>query len=92
MNGRQLECIRVLAPGIIKLVSMGFIPPLICLITLAHLLAAHELHSIIGVGVSTTTTSSAAARRFLLLLPLVTAIGMDLAFLLVVLPCCLLVP
>ncbi len=80
-------------PGSMKLGSMCLVPPEICLVTLAHPLAAHVLHSKIGDGVPATTPSaSAAARRFVLLFPLLVAIGMGLAFLLVVLPCCLLVP
>ena len=75
-----------------KLGSVSLIPPATGLVTLAHPLAIHVLHSITGVGgPATTTFDTAAAMRFLLL-PLLAAIGTGFAILLAVLPSCLPVP
>ncbi len=93
MSGRQLKCLGILVPSSIQLGSMSLIPPTTCLVTPAHPLAIHVLHSIIGFGGPATTASvSATARKFLVLFPLLAAIGTDTAFLLVALPCCFFVP
>ncbi len=70
MTVRKVEHLGVLVPGSIKLGSMGLIPRKISLETLAHPLTAHEVHSIIVVGISITTdtaSASAVASRLLLL-------------------------